>query len=187
MTSEQSGVFFCAMCRLEPKPFPSGRLQQIWDRVFGPQRQKPRIPEIVRVNGVSGFQTSKRIAYKSRTLRDKIRSSARWPEVHDVRKNEWCCWRGLNSRPLPYQGSALPLSYSSAGRGGPMLSDASLVKPLARNAGLWHREFMTKPPTPSREERLAEALRTNLRRRKTQDSDALRAKKRESSCPKSAD
>jgi hypothetical protein len=26
----------------------------------------------------------------------------------------WCCWRGLNSRPLPYQGSALPLSYSSA-------------------------------------------------------------------------
>ena len=28
----------------------------------------------------------------------------------------WCCWRGLNSRPLPYQGSALPLSYSSHGR-----------------------------------------------------------------------
>ena len=26
---------------------------------------------------------------------------------------EWCCWRGLNSRPLPYQGSALPLSYNS--------------------------------------------------------------------------
>ena len=68
-----------------------------------------------------------------------------------------------------------------------MRSGAALVKPLARNAGLWHREFMTKPPTPSREERLAEALRTNLRRRKTQDSDALRAKKRESSCPKSAD
>ncbi len=29
----------------------------------------------------------------------------------------WCCWRELNSRPLPYQGSALPLSYSSAGEG----------------------------------------------------------------------
>jgi len=30
----------------------------------------------------------------------------------------WCCWRGLNSRPLPYQGSALPLSYNSVrGRG----------------------------------------------------------------------
>ena len=27
----------------------------------------------------------------------------------------WCCERGLNSRPLPYQGSALPLSYRSAG------------------------------------------------------------------------
>ena len=23
----------------------------------------------------------------------------------------WCPWRGLNTRPLPYQGSALPLSY----------------------------------------------------------------------------
>lgn len=30
---------------------------------------------------------------------------------------DWCCWRELNSRPLPYQGSALPLSYSSAGEG----------------------------------------------------------------------
>ena len=26
---------------------------------------------------------------------------------------DWCCERGLNSRPLPYQGSALPLSYRS--------------------------------------------------------------------------
>src|SRR3546814_14907216 len=25
----------------------------------------------------------------------------------------WCCCRDLNSGPLPYQGSALPLSYSS--------------------------------------------------------------------------
>ena len=25
----------------------------------------------------------------------------------------WCCWRGLNSRLLPYQGSTLPLSYIS--------------------------------------------------------------------------
>ena len=31
---------------------------------------------------------------------------------------KWCCWRGLNSRPLPYQGSALPLSYNSIGPGG---------------------------------------------------------------------
>ena len=27
--------------------------------------------------------------------------------------SEWCCWGGLNSRPQPYQGCALPLSYSS--------------------------------------------------------------------------
>ena len=26
----------------------------------------------------------------------------------------WCPWRGLNTRPLPYQGSALPLSYMGA-------------------------------------------------------------------------
>ena len=29
---------------------------------------------------------------------------------------EWCCHRGLNSGPLPYQGSALPLSYGSLRR-----------------------------------------------------------------------
>jgi hypothetical protein len=28
--------------------------------------------------------------------------------------NAWCPWRGLNARPLPYQGSALPLSYMGA-------------------------------------------------------------------------
>src|ERR1700754_4518102 len=26
----------------------------------------------------------------------------------------WCPWRGLNTRPLPYQGSALPFSYMGA-------------------------------------------------------------------------
>ena len=30
---------------------------------------------------------------------------------------KWCCERGLNSRPLPYQGSALPLSYHSISNG----------------------------------------------------------------------
>ena len=29
------------------------------------------------------------------------------------RVNNWCCRTGLNCRPLPYQGSALPLSYGS--------------------------------------------------------------------------
>jgi hypothetical protein len=27
---------------------------------------------------------------------------------------QWCCERDSNSRPLPYQGSALPLSYHSS-------------------------------------------------------------------------
>ncbi len=34
-------------------------------------------------------------------------------EIFSVRKEKWCCKRELNSRPLPYQGSALPLSYCS--------------------------------------------------------------------------
>ena len=31
----------------------------------------------------------------------------------DFLRFSWCCRGGLNSRPLPYQGSALPLSYGS--------------------------------------------------------------------------
>jgi hypothetical protein len=68
-----------------------------------------------------------------------------------------------------------------------MLSGAALVKPLARRPLLWHRHFMEKTGNKSREARLAEALRANLRRRKAQDSDAQRAKDADSSCPKSAD
>jgi hypothetical protein len=34
----------------------------------------------------------------------------------DIRSFFWCCRTGLNCRPLPYQGSALPLSYGSKGR-----------------------------------------------------------------------
>lgn len=43
---------------------------------------------------------------------------------------------------------------------------AALVKQLARIAALWHLPCMKKPENKSREERLAEALRANLRRRK---------------------
>src|SRR3546814_2377844 len=38
--------------------------------------------------------------------------SACWV-VLECRKEEWCCRGGSNSGPLPYQGSALPLSYGS--------------------------------------------------------------------------
>lgn len=33
-------------------------------------------------------------------------------------RKRWCCRTGLNCRPLPYQGSALPLSYGSKGTRG---------------------------------------------------------------------
>ena len=66
-----------------------------------------------------------------------------------------------------------------------MLSDAALVKPLARKAWLWHRQNMKKQDNKSREARLAEALRANLRRRKVQDSSVRPEKVEGSSCPKS--
>ncbi len=37
-------------------------------------------------------------------------------ELREINSLKWCCRRDLNSRPLPYQGSALPLSYGSAVR-----------------------------------------------------------------------
>ncbi|MCC6478867.1 MAG: hypothetical protein IT552_06645 [Sphingomonadaceae bacterium] len=46
---------------------------------------------------------------------------------------------------------------------------------------------MTKSDNMSREERLAEALRANLRRRKAQDRDTRRAKSATVNCPKSED
>ena len=36
--------------------------------------------------------------------------------AREVKSGKWCCRRELNSRPLPYQGSALPLSYGSISR-----------------------------------------------------------------------
>ena len=35
------------------------------------------------------------------------------PGIRRFRLVGWCCRKGLNFRPLPYQGSALPLSYGS--------------------------------------------------------------------------
>jgi hypothetical protein len=37
-------------------------------------------------------------------------------ELPNIARYAWCCRTGLNCRPLPYQGSALPLSYGSTGR-----------------------------------------------------------------------
>ena len=87
--------------------------------------------------------------------------------------------------PLPRECSTTELQQRR--EGGPMLSGASLVKPLAPNTVLWHRHFMEKAGNKSREERLAEALRANLRRRKAQNSDARASKPADSNSPKSTD
>ena len=93
------------------------------------------------------------------------------------KKKEWCCWGGLNSRPQPYQGCALPLSYSSQpfrwpdwrkagpGRGALLAVPPCFVKREAVSAG---KLPMRKDDNLSREERLAAKLRENLRRRKDQ-------------------
>jgi hypothetical protein len=52
-----------------------------------------------------------------------------------------------------------------------MRSCVALVNPLASISLLWHRDKMTKSHNKSREDRLAEALRANLRRRKRSDVD----------------
>ncbi len=55
-------------------------------------------------------------AYRSDLLiLGQVGGRRKYPEpIGGLSSANWCCWRGLNSRPLPYQGSALPLSYSSA-------------------------------------------------------------------------
>ena len=46
-----------------------------------------------------------------------VRKARKSKKFFDFNGMIWCCRRDLNSRPLPYQGSALPLSYGS-GLGG---------------------------------------------------------------------
>ena len=110
----------------------------------------------------------------------------------------WCCRRDLNSRPLPYQGSALPLSYGSIGSvsGGHRRDPGRNASPECRPAPDGARKLLpgngtdgwtfpggshkspamsgkgksggtTDQPT-ERKQRLAQALRQNLRRRKDQ-------------------
>ncbi len=63
------------------------------------------------------FQQSSDAKRAARTRRCIHRESAmtREPDLTQMRMKErhWCCRTGLNCRPLPYQGSALPLSYGS--------------------------------------------------------------------------
>ena len=91
---------------------------------------------------------------------------------------EWCCWGGLNSRPQPYQGCALPLSYSSTpfrlgpqrvrapGQGALLPWGLALSSDWLDSRG--RLRMPEKPPLTPREQRLAAALRENLKRRKAQ-------------------
>ena len=103
----------------------------------------------------------------------------------------WCCRRDSNSRPLPYQGSALPLSYGStvpssapgyrhrAGRRGGGYEqkpvDASAIwtgsEGCVRTARMTRKAGAEQPQpkaSAARDERLKAALKANIARRKTQ-------------------
>ncbi len=53
-----------------------------------------------------------------------------------------------------------------------MRTDAANVKQLARSTPFWHGSAMKTEKHSSKEERLAEALRANLRRRKVAKKEA---------------
>ena len=102
----------------------------------------------------------------------------------------WCCRSGLNTRPPPYQGGALPLSYGSLRQPRAPLAGAAnaggyLPQPLpwckamrtacravarrARTSRMTLGSGGKAPPRKDvRAERLKAALRENLRRRKAQ-------------------
>src|SRR5947208_14064845 len=89
----------------------------------------------------------------------------------------WCRRAGLNCRPQPYQGCALPLCYGGEGRGSSeslgigeaLFGDRSGLTSSVRSST---RVRMAKTDDPKsdvknrRAERLAKALRYNLARRK---------------------
>ena len=64
---------------------------------------------------------------------------------------------------------------------------ARYVKRLASLVGLWHRFLMQKRKPDSREARLAEALRANLRRRKVACREDFQVVEKPPSSPKSDD
>ena len=67
-------------------------------------------PRVTRWHGFG--RTFPALFGRLRTLRRRCDRS----KVQKIRAFPWCCRGGLNSRPPPYQGGALPLSYGSAGR-----------------------------------------------------------------------
>jgi hypothetical protein len=108
----------------------------------------------------------------------KSRNSMSW---------KWCCKRGSNSRPLPYQGSALPLSYCSGSGSGLCRTSGKVTQGSAeRGRSSLNRTFaapfaaadgppasrLSRPPRRLRNwlwqcVETPQALRRDQRRRKT--------------------
>ena len=82
------------------------------------------------------------------------------PRERQIMCGCWCCRTGLNCRPLPYQGSALPLSYGSrcwrriGPRHGPAKRAMSATSPPAAQA-CRSREIDKSAPLPGRRGRFA--------------------------------
>src|SRR5262249_29293685 len=70
-------------------------------------------------------------------------------EVH--RRHPWCCRTGLNCRPLPYQGNALPLSDAS--------TDAGKISP---GKSRYWRRFLPQAPRWRKHGNRLGRLRSNL-------------------------
>src|SRR5262245_62891488 len=66
-----------------------------------------------RVNKVHGFSTSVTVVFMYCSVgncREEIFAAFK---ICWLQRFFWCCRCGLNTRPPPYQGGALPLSYAS--------------------------------------------------------------------------
>ena len=95
----------------------------------------------------------------------------------------WCCRGGLNSRPQPYQGCALPLSYGSM-----LLEEAwpwPSVRALVKARGLGQAGSMDAKT--DRDKRLAAALRDNLKRRKAAGAASAQPAERDGDAEKDRD
>ena len=101
--------------------------------------------------------------------RQKTSPNAHWNRGLKMKKPlrckgfRWCCRTGLNCRPLPYQGSALPLSYgsmpgntqarigqSSDPAGGRFLPQGPLWRKQAGNPIVWPARSAGFPGSPRR-------------------------------------
>jgi hypothetical protein len=98
-----------------------------------------------------------------------MRESVVVPQPFEKVGEPWCRRAGLNCRPQPYQGCALPLSYGGDEEGAYSEEnrERQAQNRLDRRTLSPHpRDMPISDDKSTREARLAQALRTNLRKRK---------------------